>query len=278
MAFGLFMRSRQKANVATLYLFTYGTAYYAITDADRPIVYGGRTFMPAAIKHGDIVASGSLDNATLEVTTHRRTTVSALFQSYPPTTIIVLDILKMQRDDPDQQAMRVWFGEVKSAKFEKSEVKFSCEPAATRLMSPGIRRHFQIGCSHILFGTKCKVVKANYRQEATVSTIVGRKLTLVGGWNVKPIPQNMFLNGYLEWAGSPNVQHDARPILRVYDANTFLLGGIPLNVEPGSRIAIYPGCNHQKTHCENYYKNIGNYGGFPSIPFSNPVGVIDNFN
>lgn len=278
MAFGLFMRSRQKANVATLYLVRYGTAYLAMTDSDRPITFGGRIYMPVAIKHGDIVASGNLDNATLEVSTHRRTDLAKLFDGYPPTTIITLDIMKLNRDDPDQQAMRVWFGEVKSVKLEKSDAKFSCEPIATRLMSPGIRRHFQIGCSHALYGSKCKVVKANYLQMATVSTIVGRRITLVGGWNTRNFAANMFLNGYMEWAGAPDVQHDARPIIRAYSATEFLLGGIPLNVEPGSVVRILPGCNHQKTHCDGFYHNIGNYGGFPSIPFSNPVGVVDNFN
>lgn len=278
MAFGAFMQSRQKASLSTLYLFMVGSSYYALTDCDRPITHGGRIFMPAAIKHGDIVASGSLDNSNLEVTTHRRLPVAQLFSGYPPTTIITLDIMKINRDDPDQQTVRVWFGEVKSAKFEKSEVKLSCEPAATRLQNPGMRRHFQIGCSHILFGTKCRVPRLNYRQEATVSTIVSRRITLAGGWNTKAIPTGMFLNGYVEWAGSPNVQHDARPIIRVYDETTLLLGGIPLNVEAGSRVYIYPGCNHQASHCAGYYNNIENFGGFPNIPFSNPVGVVDNFN
>ena len=277
--FGAFFSSRQKARPVTLFLFQFGdlsTAYFAHTDSERTITYNGVVYTPAPISHGNIVSSGSLDKSLLEVKTARTTGAASLFASYPPTSVIKLRIMRGNANDPDSQFVTTWFGEVKSCKLDKSEATFACEPLSTRLLNPGLRRNYQIGCTHALYGPGCGVSQSSYIQTATVSSITGQVIQVEDGWNTRGIDPTKFLGGMVQWAGVSS-SYDRRSIIRVADADTFHVGGIPMSVAAGSAISILPGCNHQQTDCGSLYNNVLNFGGCPYIPYVNPVGLVDNF-
>jgi hypothetical protein len=277
--FGAFFSSRQKARPITLFLFKFGdlpTAYFAHTDADRPITREGIVYTSVPIQHGNIVASGSLDKSLLEVKTARTTGAASLFASYPPTSVISLRIMRGNANDPDGQFVTTWFGEVKSCKLDKSEAVFACEPLSTRLLNPGLRRNYQIGCPHALYSSACGVNPASFMQTGVVASISGQHVTLVDGWNAGPVPVAKFLGGMVQWAGVSS-SFDRRSIIRVEGANTLHLGGIPAAVGVGTTISILPGCNHQQSDCLDIYHNSQNFGGCPYIPYINPIGLVDNF-
>jgi uncharacterized phage protein (TIGR02218 family) len=270
--FGLLERSRQKAKPITLYRVQYGDlagATVLMTDCETPVTKDGETYIPISIMRDTIVASGTLDKAMLAITVPRNAQAAELFRVDPPTFPTQLTIFQGHVGDSDWKT--IWFGAMKSVTYEGSKAKLNCEPLSMRLMQPGLRRHYQITCPHVLYGPRCNVAKGPFLRTAVVTAITKQTITLADGWN-GALDTSKYLNGYVQWPGGTQT-FDARAVIGVIDAHNLKLAGIPTGVVVGQSISILPGCNHQMSDCLGVYANIQNYGGCRFIPVKNPTGL-----
>jgi hypothetical protein len=283
MAFEFYEISRQLGEPFMLYLFTYGgeipgspsvSQSFAYTDAEQMVVHGGNAYEPLAIMRDAITASGSLDRSALAVRMQRDAGFASLFQIWPPTQVITLVIRQGHIGDADADRLVVWSGRVLSVGREGDECVISCEPVSSSLRRPGLRRHYQIGCPHVLYGAQCQASRPAATVTATIASISGLSVTLNAGWE-GVFPAAKFLDGLLTWVND-NGSTETRRILSV-NSNTLSLNGFLRDLEVAMSVDVILGCNHQMDDCADLHNNIHNHGGCPWIPVKNPVGIRNQF-
>jgi len=275
MTFSFFETSMAKGLPLNLYFFKTGTGaadYLAYTDGEREITVAGITYTPQQIARGKIASSGSLDKANLDIRMPRTNPLVELFRVYPPNYVVTLVVSQGHYGDPDNQFMAIWSGRILTFDIQVNEAAFGCEPVGTSIKRPGLRRNYQYGCPHALYGDQCRATKTAH--PATVLAIDNAVITVPEGW-FGGVPAAKYLSGLVEWS-PPSGPGAARTILRI-DGNMISIAGSTVGLFVGASINLFPGCNHQIQDCETIHNNILNFGGCPWIPIQNPVGSANQY-
>lgn len=272
MTFETAEKSRYQGKPITLYLFQYGPEadhYYGYTDAESVITdpSDGKEYFPLPITRGSITASGTLDKAALEIRTPRTADLAELFRVYPPSQVVSATL--KQGHLGQAPYMVVWLGRVLNCTREGSEAIFSCEPVSTSLRRPGLRRNYQLGCPHWLYGPQCQANKVAATSTHSVVSIAGTIVTLAANWADPHLPAKYY-GGMIEWTTAGG-ETEIRTILTA-DATTISAGGLLRGLEVGMSLDVILGCSHLLDDCENLHNNILNYGGQWLIPIKNPYG------
>jgi hypothetical protein len=241
---------------------------YAYTDSVRAFTYQGVTYQPVPINCGTINASGKLDKTTFEVRLPRTAGIADLFRSYPPSQPVTLIVRQGHINDEDNEFLVAWSGRVLSSKREGNEVVFACEPTSSSLRRPGLRRSYQFGCPHALYGPGCYAVKQP--QIGEVTAISGLEVTLDAGWNGS-FAAEKFAQGLMEWDTDEGTK-EIRRILRI-DGNKVTISGMLRGLEVGNSVTMLLGCSQTTSDCLNLHNNIHNFGGCPTIPVQNPLAA-----
>lgn len=286
MSFDAYEISRQKGEPVDLYQFTWGDASgtpltYNYTSAEQSISYGGDTYSPIAIgPRNDRNASGQLDRTTVEISVPRDAAISSIFQIYPPSTAVTLVRRQGHLNDAAAEFPVVWSGRVLGGGREGDEYVLTCEPISSALRRPGLRRPYQIGCPHVLYGPECGASEAAATVTGTVASTSGLTVTLNSGWN-GAFTNTKFIGGKVKWLNDDGA-YEIRRVLNV-SSDTLTLGGYIRDLVATDSISVILGCNHQQGisdstgDCNNLHSNIQNYGGCDWIPTQNPVGTYNNF-
>lgn len=277
MTFESIESSRDLGQPINLFLFEYGTAATArigITNGEQPVTFNGVRFTPEPMDRDTLKSSGTLDLSTLAVNTRRDSDVAELFRIYPPGQPVRLTIYQGHADDPDQQFLVCWTGRVLSVKWEDSQAVLNCEPVATSLRRPGLRRRFSPVCPHVLYGPICRADKA----ASTIGTTMRAAANGVRSVQIMYVADDAMVtrlrNGTFEWTSKAG-NLEARMILSVVSdsgVTTLTLGGLVRDLVAGDAVNLVMGCNHQMTDCGDLHANLPNYGGMPWIPTKNPYG------
>lgn len=274
--FDVFHRARTLSRPAYLYDIAFADGdegRLRLTSAGQVLIVDGARYEPAQVRHGKIVSSGSLDQSKLDLQTPRTSPLVDVFRVYPPERVVNLVIYQGELDDPDAEFTAIWGGRVLNMGVDGLEATFACEPIATAVRRPGLRRTYQYGCPHVLYGPQCRASKAAATTTATVQAISGSTVTLNSGWN--PQPTAKYLHGLLEWSGSSG--RFRRTVLQIPAANQVRVAGLVQELSPGDSVDVVLGCSHAPGDCRDLHDNILNYGGQPWIPLDNPLGTKTPF-
>jgi hypothetical protein len=282
MTFATQESSRELGDPIQLFKFTYGPDpgnYYAYTDSTEEQTVDGITYVPRPIQRDTINTDGTLDKSTTKISIDISTEVAELFRVYPPAFVVTLIVFQGHIGDPDSEFLVIWAGRIVAASRQGSEAQLDGEPVSTSLRRAGLRRHYQYGCPHQLYGPQCLADKASKTLSATVASVSGATVTLTAGWN-GAFDSSKFLGGLFEWVDLDGLT-DRRTILRV-TGNTLSLSGIPKDVSPADTVSVVLGCNHKAYaedggDCQPLFDNILNYGGDRWIPTQNPIGNYNNY-
>lgn len=286
MTFESFEISRQRGQPVFLYLFEYDDGVlrrFAYTDAEQdmeaPTSTGltGVTFAAIPIDNSGIKSSGSLDKSTLSVTMAHDTELATKFKNYPPGQVVNVTIWNLHYEDAAVECIVAWVGRMTACSFEGITASIDCEPVSTSLRRPMLRRNYQIGCPHALYGDSCKASKVlGTILNRAVIAVAGNVVVLASGWKSSPHPQDAYIGGELSWTDDNGTIH-RRTVLRIEDGSTFFLSGPATGLLPGVSADLAVGCNHNRDHCNSVHNNILNYGGQPYIPTKNPFGFTMNY-
>lgn len=280
MAFANFEESRFEGTPKTLYHFQYGEeadSYYAYTDNEEDITFGGKVYVATPITRGNIVSQGNLDKSTMEVTAPRDIEVAGLFTLWVPSSPVTLTIRQGHLDDPDNEWPVCWAGLVLGSTRVDSDVKFTCEPASSSMRRPGLREFYGTSCPHVVYEeNSCRANKAaRTRAGQTVNALSGFNVTLESGWQ-GAFENRVFRNGWIEWV--KDGRRHIRSILSVTSGGVIKIkGAISGLLEVGDTVDVVAGCNHQRTDCLTLHENIHNYGGQDWIPYKNPHRSVNNW-
>lgn len=282
MSFDTFEGSRELGDPVQLFKFIYGpdpSDFYAYTDHTDELTVDSITYAPVPIDRGNIDANGTLDKSAIKINTDIGAEIAEIFRVYPPAYVVSLIIRQGHIGDPDNEFLVVWAGRIVAAHREGGEAVLSGEPVSTSMRRPGLRRHYQFGCPHQLYGPHCLADKPSKTLSATVASVTGATVTLTAGWEGAFDPAK-FLGGLFEWVNDDGLT-DRRTILRVA-GDTLSLSGIAKGVAASDTVDVILGCNHKAYaeddgDCLPLHDNIANYGGDRWIPLKNPVGTYNNY-
>lgn len=278
MTFEALEESRYEAVPVDLYKFIYGpgpTDFLAYTNAEQAITVLGVQYQPIPIQREAIKSSGTLDKASMTISTPINAGIADFFLYYPPSQVISLIIRQGHPDDLDGEFPVCWSGRVLGGSRENSTFAMTCEPVATSLKRTAMRRHYQYGCPHVLYGDGCNANKAAATITTTAITVSGNVLTVAGGWAADPLKPK-YIGGLVTWVQAGRAE--VRTILRVNGPlNRLTCSGRLSGLVNGESVSVTLGCNRQMTDCKDLHDNLLNFGGHPWIPKKNPIGFYNHF-
>ncbi|WP_027533808.1 phage BR0599 family protein [Bradyrhizobium sp. WSM3983] len=275
MAFDEYEDSRHDGEPINLYKFIFGDApedKLGYTDAETVRVFDSLSYKPVAVSRDNINSNGTLDKATLTLRMQGDIEMADLFRVYPPSYVIGLVIYQGHADDPSNEFLAIWSGRVLNCATADSQVTFTAEPTTTAMKRTVLRRNYQRGCGHALYGSQCKAPKVLI--DKTVTAIYTRNTITVTPWteNVQE-----FIGGTVEWTSTKG-RREIVTIRAGDNSGNIQLFGTPSELTVGDVIRFARGCDHTMgaLGC-NLHANINNFGGQPWIPFKNPVGFNSPF-
>ncbi len=286
MSFARLEEGRHHAQPTSLFMFIYGdgpNSFFAYTNAEQEVVrteiINGIarpvTYLPIPIERGAYSSSGTLDKSALEVRIPQDLPLAELFRVYPPSQVVNLFIREGHLNDPDHEFLVCWTGRVLSCSREDNQARFSCEPISTSLKRNGLRRPYQYGCPHVLYGPQCRANKAAATTQVVPVSAAGVTIQLAANW-AGAGRASKYLGGMAEWKTAAG-DTILRTILRVSGNNVFSLNGRITDLPEGAAVNMILGCNHQMDDCRFLHNNILNYGGMPWIPTKNPIGMRSQY-
>lgn len=288
MTFSALEESQDQGTPASLFLIEYGDdadAFYAYTDSESKITFGGRTYQPVTIGRDKITSSGTLDRTTLEIQINPAAEVVQLYRAGAPSHVVRLTIYQGHVDDPANEFLVVWTGRIISINQSSRFATIAGEPVSTSLRRAGLRRHYQYGCPWSLYGPECKASQAAATVTAPAVEIGQNVIGFADGWQGTRI-KTKFQGGFVQWADAGSNVTQTRTILKVSEGDPaadpvvpdrLLINGQVVGLDVGGTVTIVLGCNHQLTDCRDLHDNVLNYGGQPFIPKTNPTGPRNQF-
>lgn len=287
MSFGETETSTDKGSPINLYRFRYGPGdndVFCYTDHEKDVTIEEalndedtieRTYKRVPIDRDEIKKSGKLSDADLNVTIDRKAEIISLFKDYPPSSIVTLVIQEGHFTDEDQQFLVSWSGRVLSFQINGDEAEFTCKPISTSLKQIMIRRHYQYGCPHVLYGSMCRAVRVDHTVDQIVLAVNRSVIQFEPGWDAGHAAN--YAGGIAAWTLSDG-RNVERTIISVnHDTGFVVLAGPALGMEVGETVSMSFGCKHTMEDCEGVFDNILNFGGFPWIPLKSPIGLINNY-
>lgn len=263
--------SRYSGHPFALFRFGFGTRIIGYTSSEQPINFNGETYEPIPIERNAITQSGTLDKSNLAIRLPVSTEIVEIFRAYPPSDVVGVTIF--QGHIGEDEILAIFVGRVLSAGRKGRIATLNCEPASTMMRRPGLRRHWQYMCPHVLYGTQCRASRPAHTYNGTVESVSTTTVKMVSGWH-GPLQRRNFENGIFEWDGPNGIE--MRNILRVTD-DELLLDGRLRALPAGTPVRLSAGCAHNMADCQNVFNNILNFGGDPWIPVRNPVGFVNHF-
>lgn len=270
MTFDAYEISAALGEPVLLFDFAVGLAHFRYTTADRIITFSSSDYSPAAIQRASIQQSSDVKRQSLKITAPRDIEIATLYAGTPPSAPVALTIWATHFDDPDQQYIVDWTGRVLAPRWIGSTVELTCEPAYTSVQTMGLRRRWQRGCPHVLYGAKCAVDKTAHRILTTISAVSGFDLT---SSDFALLPDGAYWGGYIEWTNADGITQQRTIDGHVGDTITINYGGE--EIIAGLELYAYRGCDHTMNTCDTVFNNLtgagtGGYGGTPYIPTINP--------
>ncbi len=280
MAVNDYETSIKRGQPVNLYTFDYGVGLkYRYTDHETDILWNGDTYTATPVEEPQSLKSrGDLSSGKFELTVPKTSAIATLFLVYPPTQPVVLTRRQghvANADDPAGYASGVmfavaWTGRILDTERGRNTVTLYGDSAAAAVGRPGLRRHYQRTCAHVLYGTGCGASKANATHPATVSAIAGNKITLNAGWLPVGFTYSDFETGTVSWTSG--LGSEVRTIMRMTSSEVLYVDALLRDLAPGDPVSMILKCARTVENCRRLHNNIVNFGGQPYIPRLNPVG------
>lgn len=255
-----------------LYEVRYDAQTWYYTSADAPFFDPAttRTYQPLVVYRGNVVDNGDVNRATLELEVERSAEFLDLFRVAPPSAVVSLTVRRVHLTDGVLQIVALWLGRILNVAWQGPSAKLNCEPVRSGMAQFGLRRQFQLQCPHVLYGPSCRASRASFQIDGTVTALAGSQMTVpaCAGYGV-----NNFAGGYIEWTHADLAATERRSISSSSNAGVLEVIGVPVGIDEGAAVRVFPGCDHSlgANGCSKF-NNVANYGGFPHTPTKNPFG------
>ena len=232
-------------------------------------------FQPWPIKSSDFTFDGTLDKSDITVALASGSGIENEYLGFPPDANVNLVVFDGHYNQDPDEFRAIWRGRVTAPSFpdDSATVEFTAIPISALIAKPGLRRHYQLGCPHALYGPQCMADKEAATLTRTVTTITGNTFTL----NSELEGPNDYKSGMAFWVYSAP-RSSLRTILNVSaDGLVVTVRGSLRGMTTGMTVTLIKGCNRSEENCTRIHANILNYGGQPFIPLENPLSNKNMF-
>lgn len=244
-----------------LYLFQSASEAWQYTSADQDITVSALLYSAVPIGRGEIESGENVAKANLVINTAINTPLVTRWMEHTLDELITLTIYRYH--DGDAEVVAYWKGRVLSISVTGPEASIQCESVFTSLKRPGLRARYQKSCRHALYQRGCNVTKATFAVAGVVSAVDGAQVTVTGA---DAFDDRYFTGGMLETADG------IFKTITGHAGENLAMSGPVHGLEATDAVTLYPGCDHSMETCDEVFDNLDNYGGFPWIPPSNPMG------
>lgn len=244
-----------------LYKFTDGATVYRYTSADRDVTHDSATWTAIEISRSSFVSELEPERQRIDITVQRQNPVALLHLSIPPDKPIDVQIYQKS----GEEYPLAWTGVVSGVQWSGPEATMQCESPIVLEGRLGLRQRFQVMCRHALYSEGCGVNPASFKATGTVSALSLDGLTIFADiFSAEP-------GGYYT-GGHVIVRGQARLVSSHIGAGSIKVTRHIDGLTVGDAIDAFAGCNHSWVACKAKFSNLPNYGGFSTIPRTNPVG------
>jgi hypothetical protein len=248
-----------------LYRFDHGDTTWRYTSADRDVIYDGSTYASVPIGR-DAVERDHESGRILSISTPHDEESSPL----PVMTLHILDNpsppvrLEILRGD-GEIFYSVFKGIVARPRLNKYEVALECVATLVDDSKPGPRERFSRVCRHALYSRGCGVDREDFKFTGTVSAITLDGLEIQSAaFASSEIAAGLLTGGTIEVNGQ-------KRLVWGHIGSGWVTITEPIRgIDTGDAIVGFAGCNHTIPQCETRFDNRANFGGFISIPATNP--------
>lgn len=241
-----------------LYRFAMGSRLWLYTSADHEVAYGSDVYQPCYIKRGGFTKGGDARKSTIDIEVGVSNELALLFRTGWLSGVMVVTIYRHHYEDADFSVL--WKGRVTGCKWAGSVATLTSESVFTLFQRPGLRRVYQIGCPHVLFGAACGSEATAWQVAATVTDVSGAVVEVSG---IGAYGTGYFIGGMIQ-AGD-----ELRMITAHAGAEITLVDAID-DLAALDTVTLWPGCGRTVAICRDRFANIENYGGLPYLPTKNP--------
>lgn len=264
--------SEIEGSPAELYEFRLAGEAFRYTSQSATVTVGGLDYEPAAIKRDNPKLTEERSGIQLHVTVPTSLSIASAYISIVPAGRMTLTIFRQHRTDtPTPETITFWKGFVTSVKFKDELAEMVCEPIQSLFSREIPRQSYQTLCNHVLYDSGCRVSRATFSDNVTVSAInaTGDVLTLDSLSTARPADSEFFTGGFVERADG-----DKRLILDYTFATDEVRILLPFDgLAVSEVVTARAGCAHDIDTCVDKFSNVLQFGGFPWSPDLNPFEV-----
>lgn len=243
--------------------FALGMKSWYFDAADQDLTYDGNTYLslPGGMQLSRIQDSGEFAKNNVKMTVDRLHPIAELWRVSPPTAVCAIILKEIHLAEVDDSV--AWLGHVSNVSWgESGTADILLSPGTTAMASNGLRRLWQKGCPHVLYGKQCGLDPETNAFDATITANDGLTLTAAEFDNGSKLA-----GGFISWTDVDGVT-DWRFIMSRTGTSVRTMTRAPL-LEVGTVVRVYVGCDHTITRCAEL-NNTDNMGGIPYFQGKNP--------
>lgn len=244
-------------------IWTDGGSFWYYTNSDVDIVYGGNTYVAAAIQRGPLSKDTQLDVSTLTITFQYLQDPVIQYIALNPIRLIWVSVMRLFRDQDPYETQTIFVGNIKEVAFQGIQGAAKCVGFEFFLKKPIPRYRYGRQCNYTVFDSGCTLSAASFAQTTTVTAISANLLTIsCSGMTTKD-------SGYYT-AGRLVFGEDQRMITYYGGGTDIAIRYKIVSLAVGSSVTLFAGCDGDIETCRDRFNNVINFGGTPYIPLDNP--------
>jgi len=251
-------QSEYSGHPLELYRFAMGGQQWLFTSAAQEVVYGADQYQPVYIRRGGFTRGGDARKSTIDIEVAANNDVAMLFRTGWLSGLLVVTIYRHHHGDSEYSVL--WKGRVTGCKWSGSTATLTSDSVFTLFQRAGLRRVYQVGCPHILFGQACGIDASVWQYTNVAAAVNVNQVAMTGA---SGFAAGYFIGGMLK-AGD-----EYRMIVGHSGDTLTLLDGIS-GLAIGGSVTAWPGCSRSTATCTGKFNNLDNYGGLPYLPSKNP--------
>lgn len=219
-----------------LVTFALGEKLWRFVRADQDVVHDGQAYTAprGGIEPTRIADSTETRKNDVTLTVDRAFPIAELWRVSPPAGIVAVRLVEIHAEDPDDEQAVSWLGHVSNVGWKgEARAEITLSPGALAMRTNGLRRLWQKGCPHVLYGPKCRLSRVGDPVAAMLTVVDDAELEaaeFAGDFDLA--------GGRIEWEDDDEVAHQARIVTHAGDTITLAAGDATLEV--GRAVTVYP--------------------------------------
>ncbi len=256
------------------YRFVQGASEWLFTSGDESVTTDAGGFSPAVINRGSISANQEARTQSVDVIVEAENPVAMLFANTPDTPVF-LTIYRTHRDDPDEEVVVVFAGQVKNCTFTPHVGTLHCVPMQDVVERDLAQLTYQTTCNNKLFDNRCQVERGDFTYSHEITNIepVQSNVGAATAYTLDSAAAAFFVSGFDGILKDGVAQFGTQKVAIIYHSGDVIWTLVPLrDAVIGDTIDVTAGCPKTIQACRDLFDNIERFQGFPHIPQRNPFG------